>query len=1100
MRSSRLLVRVASALLLIGAVVAALLWRHPELLGVRAGSEEQSTGLLWVAGLGSLMALLLMVYRWFGRGAGQQAYRDESADDAAPIKQSETLQAEAELQRDLRVIREKMRTDYGTAWRLKVRLLLVVGEPAEVDGIAPGISTARWLEGKDTLLLYGGSVQGTWLAGTVGLLKGLRPRRPLDGIVWALALEQAHLEVGVRQLQGLARQLRWQAPLYLWQVCGSGWEQQSRGNPAVGCLLPPGASAQRLESELRQLLIPLRAQGLERMNSASSQDFLLRLSRDLNESDIARWRDALAQLLPRFARGVSLRGLLFSLAQPPVGEAQGKNSWWPLPAWDAIREDRQARGRRFGWTWLRGAQVAALGCIGLCALALLLSFASNRSQIATVETALAAVNTPVDLDAQLTALRALTRELTRLEQRQQHGVPWYQRLGLSQNDALLAALWPHYVQANNKLLRDVGAQALAQQLAHLAALPADSPELAERAQGARNQLKAYLMMSLPEKAEGKFLGKQLRKITAERRDVSAEAWQALAPELWDFYAEHLPTHPEWRIATDDALIAQARQALLGQLDQPAAEQALYQQLLQRAGKQYVALGLASLVAEKEATALFDTPDSVPGAFTRQAWDGYLRDAIDKIGETRREELDWVLSDPQHPLAAELQPEALKARLTERYFSDFSQAWLTFLNSIRWQKAKSQAEAVDQLTLLADTRRSPLVALMKELADQGTTGTSAGTGAAKGQAVVAMTPATVALLPMEQTFGPLLAMQGKARSAAGNQASLPSYLTRVTQVRTRLQRVESAADPRAMAQTLAQATFQGLTLDNEDYGQVVVQSLGKPLAAFAQNLFVLPLGQAWSGVLQASAGDLNRQWQRAIVARWQRDFNGRYPFVANGADAPLPMLGQMIRTGGHIDRFIANELTGVLRKQGKRWVPVGGEGQGVRINPAFLVAVNRLGELADALYSDGAMRMSFELKAKPVRDVVETTLIIDGERLEYFNQMESWKTFTWPSQNDHPGVMLTWNSVKAGVRLYGDYSGPWALLRLLEQGKVTSLAGSGSPYQFVLTAPDGLPLTWQLRTQRGGGPLELLRLRDFKLPQEVLLSTSQNAAYAVGARK
>lgn len=1102
MRSARLLVLIVSLVVLIAGVVAVLLRQYPALLGVRAGSAEQSSGLFWTLALGSFVLLLLGLYRFLGRKSGQFDYQVESADDAQPATPTAIDSAQDAARGDLRAIREHMSTVYGFAWRNKVRLFLVVGEQTEVDAIAPGLSAARWLEGEGVVLLHGGSLRGSWRAGVIWLLGRLRPRLPLDGVVWALSEGQSHelpaLSEGVLQLRGLARDLRWQAPLYLWQLRGSDWEQQSRSNPSVGCLLPPGASVDQIETRLHQLLAPLRGQGLQRMNSACSEDFLLRLSRDLGESGIASWRKVLDPLLSRFARGVPLRGLLFSLAQAPSAEGQAKNSWSPAPAWDAIREDRQARGRCFGWTWLRGAQVAALGFAGLCALALLLSFASNRSQIATAEATLVTVSTAGDRDAQLTALRALTRELSRLEQRREQGAPWYQGFGLSQNDTLLAALWPRYAKANNELMRDVGARALERQLASLAALPTDGTELAERALSARDQLKAYLMMSQPDKADGKFLGKQLRKVSAERADLPAEKWQALAPELWGFYAEHLQAHPEWRLQPDAGLIAQARQALLGQLDQPTTEEALYQQLLTRAGKQYVDLGLASLVGANEATTLFETPDSVAGAFTRQAWDGYLREAIAKLGEIRHEELDWVLSDPQHPLAPELQPAALQARISERYFQDFAQAWLEFLNSIRWRKADSRREAIDQLGLLADSRRSPLVALMDSLAFQGGAGTANVQRSAKGEGV-GDEAATNASTPMQQTFGPLLALLGRAAPTASQKASLPTYLIRVGQVRTRLQQVESASDPRAMAQTLAQATFQGRTIDTQDYGQVVAQSLGKPLEAFAQNLFVLPVGQAWSGMMQSSAGNLNSQWQQEIVADWQRAFAGRYPFVVSGPDAPLPMLGQMIRSGGRIDRFIADELGGVLRKQGKRWVPVGGEAQGVRINPAFLAAVNRLGELADALYSDGAMRMSFELKAKPVRDVVETTLIIDGERLEYFNQMESWKTFTWPSQYDHPGVMLTWSSVKAGARLYGDYPGPWALLRLLEQAKITPPAGGGSIYQVRLMAPDGLPLTWELRAQ-GGGVLAMLKLRDFRLPQEVLLGTSHDAAYAVGARK
>ncbi|MDF3931151.1 ImcF-related family protein, partial [Pseudomonas citronellolis] len=64
----------------------------------------------------------------------------------------------------------------------------------------------------------------------------------------------------------------------------------------------------------------------------------------------------------------------------------------------------------------------------------------------------------------------------------------------------------------------------------------------------------------------------------------------------------------------------------------------------------------------------------------------------------------------------------KARLTERYFQDFSAAWLAFLNSIRWRKAENLTDAIDQLTLISDVRQSPLIALMNTLAYQGRTET------------------------------------------------------------------------------------------------------------------------------------------------------------------------------------------------------------------------------------------------------------------------------------------------------------------------------------------------------------------------------------------
>ncbi|OKA17105.1 hypothetical protein BOH74_23350, partial [Pseudomonas versuta] len=87
---------------------------------------------------------------------------------------------------------------------------------------------------------------------------------------------------------------------------------------------------------------------------------------------------------------------------------------------------------------------------------------------------------------------------------------------------------------------------------------------------------------------------------------------------------------------------------------------------------------------------------------------------------------------------------------------------------------------------------------------------------------------------------------------------------------------------------------------------------------------------------------------------------------------------------------------------------------------------------------------------------------------------------------HPGASLSWISVRTGERLFGDYPGTWGLIRLLEQARVTPLNDGESRYRLVLDAPDGLGLTWHLRTELDAGPLALLKLRNFTLPGQIFL--------------
>ncbi|WP_448680883.1 ImcF-related family protein [Pseudomonas nicosulfuronedens] len=1103
-------------LLVVGGGLCLLAWLHPEWLGVRPGSTAQRYWLGGSLGLPLAVAGLFGGYRLLGRRVGASAFRQLQADDQP--SGSQAAQADpvhpkpgfAGLSADLR-------EHYGRRWRSKVRVLLVVGDASCVEAIAPGLGGQEWIAGQGAVLLRCGDLRSDWTQEFIAGLRKISRWRPFDGVVWALdgaeLKDAARMGNAVRQLRRLTQELSWNAPLYFWQVLPGQWSQKGRPDQSVGCLLPAGASVAQIEASLRRLILPLREEGIDQLEVQPSHDFLLRLSRDLRAQNISAWCSALSPILAHGRWRPMLRGILFSAVQDG-GEGAKERSWWPGAVWAGVLEDRNATGQTQGWTWLRGIYAVTLSAACLCLLALLVSFTSNRAQIATVQSALATIGQPGDPDAQLSALSELTREIARLDYRREHGVPWYQRLGLSQNDALLESLWPRYAQANNRLMRDVAAQNLELQLTELAALPADSPERAARAEGAHAQLKAYLMMARPEKVDPAFLGKVLTEQMADRSGVAPGLWQGVSPGLWAFYAQHLAAHPGWRIEAKPALVGQARQVLLGQLGRRNGVANLYEQVIERASNNYAAMTLMDMVGEADSASLFDTPNSVPGVFTRQAWEGQVSKAIDEMAETRREEIDWVLSDQQSTLDSDLQPEVLKAQLTERYFQDFSDAWLGFLNSIRWRKADSLSDSISQLTLLSDVRQSPLIALMNTLAYQGRT-------EVKGEALAdSLMRSAQQLLekdkqpaieqktnaprgPLENTFGPLLALLGKDKGAATGDdgLSLQAFLTRVTRVRLKLQHVTNASDPQAMTQALAQTVFQGTSVDltdTLDYGGLIAASLGGEWSGFGQNLFVQPLNQAWEGVLQPSAAGLNRQWQRAVVENWDRAFKGRYPFDATGSDASLPMLGQMIRSGsGRIDQFIKSQLSGVLRKEGNRWVPDSAHSQGLHFNPQFLRAVNQLSDLADILYTDGGMGMTFQLQAKPVRNLVETTFILDGVTLEYFNQMESWQQFTWPGGTDHPGASLSWTSLKGGARLFGDYSGVWGLIRLLEQAQVKTLDDSGSRFELVLTAPDDLPLTWQLQTELGRGPLAILQLRGFVLPENIFdVGAGQAQPYAV----
>jgi len=121
-------------------------------------------------------------------------------------------------------------------------------------------------------------------------------------------------------------------------------------------------------------------------------------------------------------------------------------------------------------------------------------------------------------------------------------------------------------------------------------------------------------------------------------------------------------------------------------------------------------------------------------------------------------------------------------------------------------------------------------------------------------------------------------------------------------------------------------------------------------------------------------------------------------------------------------------------------------------------------------------------ARPSRDVARTQLMLDGQKLDYFNQMESWQSFTWPGNTYYPGVDLSWRSVNTEMRLYASNQGNWGFIRLLDKALITPLDSSRT--QLVWITPDGNPLKFIMRSELGDGPLALLKLQGFSLPQTI----------------
>ena len=317
------------------------------------------------------------------------------------------------------------------------------------------------------------------------------------------------------------------------------------------------------------------------------------------------------------------------------------------------------------------------------------------------------------------------------------------------------------------------------------------------------------------------------------------------------------------------------------------------------------------------------------------------------------------------------------------------------------------------------------------------------------------------------------------------------------MRLKLQQIMMGNDPDAMSRAAAQAVLQGKTsdiADSRDYASRVAASLGQQWAGFG-DLFQQPLDQTWQVVLQPAASSLNDTWRSGIFADWNRNFGGRYPFADSDNDASLPEMARFMRPdSGVITQFVTTQLAGVVERQGDRWVPAQGSGHNsLTIDPTFLTALNTLMRVSTSLFPSGDARVRFELRAVSTPGVTDMKFVLSGRELHYFNQKEEWTPFIWPGDTLENISRIEWQTEEGGLRSALDTQGRFGLIRLLERAKVTPQDNARYLLAWTPDQSQGIPLKVQLRSEAGAGPLDVLALRHFSLPQRIFLTGSSRGA-------
>ena len=759
-------------------------------------------------------------------------------------------------------------------------------------------------------------------------------------------------------------------------------------------------------------------------------------------------------------------GLAHAEAMPAEGQASAKGYFLLDLFRKVIFADKQLVRQYSSRNRMRTRYAVLLGsalALGLALAGWAWSYTNNRQLVSNVQADLNKVEAlqkgRIDLQSRLQALQILQDRLQQL-QTYRHDHPLMLGLGLYQGDTIENKLRTEYFQGMHQLMLTPVTQNLEAYLGkvvdHRDQLVQAKPGAAGATpsqpkapgtyqapsptdtQDAYNALKAYLMLGDPSRVEPVHLSDQLTRfwrewLDANRGMMTRDELISSADHLMSFYVAQY-AKPGWpTIDNKIALVDDTRQALRNVMRGMPAINRVYAELKARAATRYPSISVASILGDQNDRILVGSY-AIPGTFSREAWEGYVKGAIRDAANNELNATDWVLQTTQQTdLTLSGSPEQIQKQLESLYDKDYVHEWQKFLQGVSVAPFGSFATAVDDMNTLGDPQDSPMRKLIEKvyqetswdnpsLVDQGLKSAQGGLVGWFKRVILRRQPSgmDVNLDGIKGPDGKLhtgpvgSAFAGVAQlmvARNNNPPLLNNYLDMLAKLRTRLNAIKNQGDPGPGARQLMQKTLDGSGSELSSGLQLVDEQMLDGLDDRQRNtlrpLLLRPLMQTFNALVQPTETEINKIWTAQVYTPFEKNLAQKYPFDSNGqVQAADSEIAQVFGPSGGIAKFASDTLGPLVDRRGdtltaKQWADMG-----ITLSPKLMAGFAQWVAPLGQTTGSGTQTI-FKIQPEPgTGGISEYTININGQSLRYRNTPPDWKPFVWDGSQANPVAQIS----------------------------------------------------------------------------------------------
>ncbi|MEN9585245.1 MAG: hypothetical protein RLZZ616_2251 [Pseudomonadota bacterium] len=421
---------------------------------------------------------------------------------------------------------------------------------------------------------------------------------------------------------------------------------------------------------------------------------------------------------------------------------------------------------------------------------------------------------------------------------------------------------------------------------------------------------------------------------------------------------------------------------------------------------------------------------------------------------------WVLGQRKLSQLSEADRKEIARQVNDRYVTDYVNQWQKLLTNLDVQTLESPEQALDVLSAITGNDQ-PFQRVLASLDDNTRIRKVSDVEGDPAQAITARIGrpfmATNAVLGGRGEQGPLIQEVNQ----------------KLVELQHYLELIVNATEPGQSALKAVQLRLTNKYADPVFALQQYARSLPAPLDRWVGQLSE----QSSRLVIDLAMSSLNQEWQDKVLAPFNSQLAGRYPFDPGSAkDVPLSEMERFFAPGGTLDSFYQVNLKPMVESglmEGEFSSPMQAE---------LVKQLDRAARIRQIFFSQqGNLEVQFalepiELTANKRRSVLN----LDGQLLEYAHGRRTKIPLVWPNtmrDGAESKITLVPAARERSPRSEG-FVGPWAMFRLMDKGELTQVNEATFDVRFPV---DQGAMTYRVYTDSAQNPFTGGLFSQFRLP-------------------